>query len=209
VVLNLCNRIPEICVINSFIGGFMFNKIFTVLVVVIGTAVFVLADEPADKKAKAVAMADEIISMRSNLAKTFIKPDTEITEETFKKVCGAVGKRVKEITEKEGVKIRHAATKYRNPLNAATPEEAEALAQFSKDKKLKETADTVEKEGKKYYRYTKPIFVEEACLACHGAKDKRPKFIIEKYSDDKAYDFKVGELRGVISVMIPIEGGEK
>jgi len=187
----------------------MIKKIFLVFFAVISISTGVLAEETDGKKSKAVAITDEIINMRSSLAQAFIKPDTEITEETFKKVCGAVGKRVKEITEKEGVKIRHAATKYRNPLNAATPEEAEALAQFSKDKKLKETADTVEKEGKKYYRYTKPIFVEEACLACHGAKDKRPKFIIEKYSDDKAYDFKVGELRGVISVMIPIEGGEK
>lgn len=189
----------------------MFNKIFTVLVVAIGTAVFVLADEPADKKAKAVAMADEIISMRSNLAKTFIKPDAEITEETFKKVCGAVGKRVKEISEKEGVKIRHAATKYRNPKNAAMPSEDEMLAKFQKDKSLKEIWTVYEEkivdEGyHQYYYYTKPIFVEESCLACHGAKDKRPKFVTEKYADDKAYDFKVGDLRGMISIMIPLTG---
>jgi len=157
----------------------MIKKIFLVFFAVISISTGVLAEETDGKKSKAVAITDEIINMRSSLAQAFIKPDMEITEETFKNVCGAVAKRAKEIAEKEGVKIRHAATKYRNPLNAATPEEAEALAQFSKDKKLKETADTVEKEGKKYYRYTKPIFVEEACLACHGAKDKRPKFIIE------------------------------
>lgn len=183
----------------------MFSAFFAAIVISAGA----LADEADDKKAMATAIVDEIVNMRSSLAQAFIKPDAEITEETFKKVCGAVGKRVKEITEKQGVKIRHAATKYRNPLNAATPEEAEALAQFGKDKSLKETADTVEKEGKKYYRYTKPIFVEEACLACHGPKDKRPKFVIEKYPDDKAYDFRVGDLRGMISVMIPIEGGDK
>lgn len=188
----------------------MFLVFFAVIVIASGA----LADEAGDNKSKAVAITDEIINMRSSLAQAFIKPDTEITEETFKKVCGAVGKRVKEITEKEGVKIRHAAAKYRNPKNAAKPGEDEMLAKFQKDKNLKEIwtiyEEKIADEGyRQYYYYAKPIFVEEACLACHGAKDKRPKFVIEKYPDDKAYDFRVGDLRGIISVMIPIEGGEK
>ena len=61
----------------------------------------------------------------------------------------------------------------------------------------------VEIEGKGYKRYVRPIFVEPACLACHGEKDKRPDFIVKKYPKDKAFDFKVGDLRGIISVMIP------
>ncbi|HZX49026.1 MAG TPA: hypothetical protein VFF47_07405, partial [Nitrospirota bacterium] len=50
--------------------------------------------ESGEKKAGAVLAAEEIIQMRSTLAQDFIKPDMEITEETFKNVCGAVGKRV-------------------------------------------------------------------------------------------------------------------
>src|SRR3989304_8341652 len=81
-------------------------------------------DEMGAKKTGAVSAAEEIIQMRSTLARNFIKPDMEITEDTFKNVCGAVAKRVKEIMEKEGFKIRHASAKYRNPVNAATPEES-------------------------------------------------------------------------------------
>lgn len=47
--------------------------------------------------------------------------------------------------------------------------------------------------------------MEAACLACHGEKDSRPEFIKEKYPDDRAYGFKKGDLRGVISVLIPLD----
>lgn len=187
----------------------MDKKIFLVFFALIVISAGAFADEAGDKRSKAGDIADEIVNMRSNLAKTFIKPEAEITEETFKKVCGAVGKKVKEITEREGVKIRHAATKNRNPMNSATSEETEVLAKFNKDRNLKEISGAIEREGKKYYSFEKPIFVEEACLACHGQKDKRPKFIVDKYPDDKAYGFKVGDLRGMISIMIPLSGEQK
>lgn len=161
-----------------------------------------LAEEAVEaKKGMAVAAADEIISMRSTLAQSFIKPDMEITDETFKNVCGAVSKRAKEVAERDGFKIRHAAIKNRNSLFSAKPDEVKILEAFDKDRNLREKWDTVEMEGKKYQRYMRPIFVEQACLACHGPKDKRPKFIVEKYPNDRAYDFKVGDLRGMIEVM--------
>lgn len=152
---------------------------------------------------RAAAAADEIISMRSALAKEFITPGAAVDEETFKKVCGAVGKRVKDITEKTGLKIRHAATKNRNPANAATGPEAALIKRFEDDKHLNEVWEKVDSEGRKYTRLTRPIFVEEACLACHGAKDARPGFIKAKYPDDKAYGYKTGDLRGIISVTAP------
>lgn len=162
------------------------------------------ADEALEeRRASAITAADEIINMRSSLAQAFIKPDMEITEETFKNVCGAVGKRVKEISEKEGFKIRHAAIKNRNPNFAARPDEVNILETFDKDRDMREVWDTVEMEGKRYNRYMRPIFVEAACMACHGPKDKRPQFIVEKYPIDKAFDFNVGDLRGMIEVMFP------
>src|SRR3989337_4501910 len=105
----------------------MIKKIFLVFFAVISISTGVLAEETDGKKSKAVAITDEIINMRSSLAQAFIKPDMEITEETFKNVCGAVGKRVKEISEKEGFKIRHAAVKNRKPNFAASPDEVKIL----------------------------------------------------------------------------------
>jgi len=58
---------------------------------------------------------------------------------------------------------------------------------------------------KSYARYVRPIFVEPACLSCHGEKNKRPAFVKKKYPEDLAYGFKAGDLRGIIEVMIPVE----
>lgn len=160
------------------------------------------ADNLEAKKVRAMDAAEEITSMRSTLAKNFIKPDTDITEETFKSVCGAVGKRVKEIAQSEGFIIRHSSVRSRNPMNAAKPDEMEDLKMFERYRTLRDKWDTVEIEKKRYQRYQRSILVEEACLACHGPKDKRPRFIVEKYPDDKAYDFQVGDFRGVIIVLI-------
>lgn len=178
------------------------RKGFAIISLMILSVSIAGAEKLESRKARAVSVADEIINMRSYLAGSFITPGAEITEETFKNTCGAVGKRVKEIMEAEGFKIRHAALKNRNPNFAANPGEAKILEEFDKDRNLKEKWDKVEIEGKQYQRYMRPIFVEESCLACHGAKGKRPKFIVEKYLDDKAFDFRAGDLRGMIEVLV-------
>lgn len=157
-----------------------------------------------EKRVTAIAAAEEIINMRSSLAQAFITPDTDITETTFKKVCGAVAMRVMDITEKENLTIRHAAIKNRNQNFAARPDEAKILEKFDKNRDLWELWDTIEIDEKIHQRYMRPIFVEAACIACHGSKDKRPQFIVEKYPNDKAFDFKVGDLRGMIEIIFPL-----
>lgn len=37
-------------------------------------------------------------------------------------------------------------------------------------------------------------------MACHGTKTSRPAFVKQNYPDDKAFDFKVGDLRGMYAV---------
>jgi len=186
----------------------MSKKFFAVLTVL---SVFFLvtlfsgpagADTIKTKKKRAEAYAREIINLRSRLAKTFIKPGMVITPKTFKKVCGAVGKRIKEIEKKEGFVITHAAVRWRNPKNAATPFEARLMSRFTHNKDFKKFWDITFEGDKTYRRLIMPIFVEKACLACHGEKAKRPAFIVKKYPDDKAYDFNVGDLRGIISIKV-------
>lgn len=152
---------------------------------------------------KAASIAEEIVTMRSALAGEFIAPGAEITEDTFKKVCGAVGKRAMEISEKEGVKIRHAATRYRNPNNAADEREAGLIKRFEEEAGLAEVTERLEADGVELIRYTRPVIVEQACLACHGGKDARPGFIKAKYPDDRAFGFREGDLRGIITVTVP------
>lgn len=179
-------------------------RLKTVLTGVVITALTAAGAYAGNGKAAADAAADEIITMRSALAKAFIKPDAVITEEIFRKVCGATGKRVKELTE-SGLEIRHAAIKYRNPKNAANPAEEELIVKFEKDAGLKAVEREFVRNGKRHYSIIRPVYVEEACLACHGQKDKRPSFIVEKYPDDRAYGFNVGDIRGIITVTTPLD----
>ncbi len=62
-----------------------------------------------------------------------------------------------------------------------------------------------EMDGREGVRYFRRIAVEEACLACHGAKEERPEFVKQGYPEDRAYGFEVGDLRGLYSVFIAEE----
>ena len=58
------------------------------------------------------------------------------------------------------------------------------------------------------FRFAKAIYVKESCLRCHGTPEHIPPVIMKalraKYGDnvDRAINYKVGDLRGIISVTI-------
>lgn len=51
------------------------------------------------------------------------------------------------------------------------------------------------------FRYRR-INVETGCLACHGRRDSRPGFVKANDPDDKAFDFKPGDQRGMYAVYL-------
>jgi hypothetical protein len=161
------------------------------------------AEQKDPRMEKAMAIADEITDLRSEKAASLIGSDTTVTPDLFKKVCGPVKKRAMALAKQEGFKIRHAAVKNRNPDNAANEDEIKFHKYFDDNRKEKGLWTKVIIDGKIYDRYVKPIFVEPACLACHGKKNERPSFIVKKYEQDKAFDFKTGDIRGIIAVMVP------
>ena len=61
--------------------------------------------------------------------------------------------------------------------------------------------------GKRVERYLYALYVKEECLLLPRAERRAPKFIQEKH--DIGYDYKIGELRGAISVIIPGEIAEQ
>ncbi|MFZ5875896.1 MAG: Tll0287-like domain-containing protein [Nitrospirota bacterium] len=164
-----------------------------------------LAADADQKKVRAQEIAHELLSLRSALARTFISADTEVTEQTFQRVCAPVGARAKELAAQEGIVIRQTAIKNRNPAHAATLSEVAVLEGFLKDPAKQDQWDQIEMDGKSYQRYMRRIDVEEPCLRCHGPKTSRPEFLAKKYPEDKAFDFGVGDLRGAIVVMVPTE----
>ena len=65
-----------------------------------------------------------------------------------------------------------------------------------------ESAELVESNGARTYRYMKAIPVGEVCLACHGSSlDPELKATIDGgYPEDRATGFALGELRGAFTV---------
>ena len=163
------------------------------------------AEEHADtRKIKAKAIADEITDLRSVRAASLLQSGKAVTPDVFKEVCGPVKKRAMEIAKKEGVKIRHAAIKNRNPAHAASDEEKNFHSLFAGGMET-EIWDETTIDKAVFARYVRPIYVEPACLSCHGVKDERPAFIKKKYPEDLAYGFQPGDLRGIIEVMVPVK----
>ena len=87
----------------------------------------------------------------------------------------------------------------RQPANKPDDFERQAIATFKEDKSIK----FVDGYTGNTYRYARPIFVKKSCLKCHGQPEDAPKAVLEKYGSTKAFGYKVGDVRGIVSVKLP------
>ncbi|WP_417914836.1 c-type heme family protein [Candidatus Electronema sp. JM] len=98
--------------------------------------------------------------------------------------------------------FRVTSDNWRKKDNAPDAFEAAAIARFKGDK----TLEFVEQyEGGKY-RYAQPLLLEQGCLQCHGDPKDAPRAVLEKYGSEKAFGYKVGQVRGIVSVTVPALG---
>lgn len=159
--------------------------------------------DPADL-AKAVDQMEELDRMRISLASSLEGSTEEPTMDTMREVCMPVGKRAVAIGQENGWTVRQVASKYRNPDHAPIgTQETEVIDLFAKHPEINglwEPASAEQGAGVNYYRR---IDVQPSCLACHGSRDSRPAFVKDKYPQDKALNFKPGDLRGMYAVYIP------
>jgi hypothetical protein len=154
--------------------------------------------------AKAVVEVEQLDQMRIALASTLEGVSDEPTIETMKEVCKPVGMRAMAIGKDNGWQVRQVATKFRNPDHApAGPQDSQVIDLFARHPEITglwEPATTAQGAGLNYYRR---INVEASCLACHGTRDSRPGFVKANYPNDKAFNFKPGDLRGMYAVYLP------
>jgi hypothetical protein len=109
---------------------------------------------------------------------------------------------------REGAVVGRATDKPRNPKNAATGWQAEALEHFAKTKTtgapLKgQTFIRVLPDGR--IGYAEPLVIQEICLACHGSViAPEVKSVLDaKYPGDRATGYIAGDLRGVAWAELP------
>jgi len=109
---------------------------------------------------------------------------------------------------KDGVSIKRITLKPRNEKNMATGSEKEILTTLKtlQDNNVVLPKMLVQKVDDKHIRVYKPITLKPMCVVCHGTEDKLDKkayeAIKEKYPNDKAIGYKVGDLRGAFVIDI-------
>jgi len=103
-----------------------------------------------------------------------------------------------------GVRFNNVSDRPRNKNSAANADELEAMAWFRANPKATDRSrNLIGADGKSYFHFAAPIWIESYCLQCHGERSKAPPAIRDTY--DQAYGYKVGDLRGVLSIHVPTD----
>lgn len=118
-----------------------------------------------------------------------------------------------EVEATQGVRVRRTSLKLRNPRNAPDAYEKDLLARLEglqlEGKLPVEVLEERRTGSERVYRYAKPLLVEAMCLTCHGRGEEIPDEVRReleiRYPHDVATGYKLGDLRGIVTVIIPAE----
>ncbi len=154
---------------------------------------------------------DLIIETRGHLARSIAAAksagDFKLTASMLNFAPAAAAQQIADkFSQDKQLTLRQVSTKYRNAANKPDAYEAKVLAMMKADPEQWKGRDYCEKviDGDKAtMRYMRPLFVSIACLTCHGDADSVPQLIKDEYTEDLATGYKVGDLRGAVSVLWP------
>lgn len=105
---------------------------------------------------------------------------------------------------RSGVHFNNVSDRPRNPANRADASELAAMAWHRAHPKAEEHVSVIrEADGRDYFHYTAPIWTEAYCLECHASPESAPKGVRVRY--DEAYGYRLGDLRGVMSIKLPVD----
>jgi hypothetical protein len=108
----------------------------------------------------------------------------------------------------DGLRVRRTTRGLRNRANAPDSLEEAALAWFEAEKARGGVfpSSWVQDSGEEV-RYYRPLVMNGLCVQCHGPSESLTEDVraalAERYPDDDATGYEVGDLRGLIRVSIP------
>lgn len=117
---------------------------------------------------------------------------------------------------KTGWRITRVGTRARNPRTGLPDEwEREGFEQFGRRVIEGESLQGMTRagvtdygNGTKQFRFMQAIGTQDACLSCHGTKEKASsvwKKVSTAYPHDRAADYRVGDIRGAFSIIQPMD----
>ena len=114
---------------------------------------------------------------------------------------------VNRVSIKKGWRVTRVGTRVRNPLSGMPDNwEQDAFAYFERrmaggnDLSSMVYSEIVEEPDGRYYRFMKPLGVKPVCTVCHGDPAQIPESIKILYPHDRATGYKLGDLRGGVSI---------
>ena len=121
-----------------------------------------------------------------------------------------------ELSRANGWRVTRVGTRVRDPLLGMPDRwERKVLSAFkaraAKGESYRDMTfgAVVDYGGKPHYRFMKAIAVRKVCLKCHGSPQQIPTNVQAKlartYPHDRATGYKVGELRGAVSINQPLD----
>lgn len=170
------------------------------------------ADPPADEAlARARQAAD---ALTAELAGTLGEELQRGGPAAAIKVCSEVAPEVAAAHSQDGLTVRRVSLRARNPADRPDDFERARLEAWERSHPSGETAaelvEVTEEAGARELRVLRPIYVASVCLKCHGdpaelAPEVR-QILGEKYPEDPAVGYRVGDLRGAVSVRVALDG---
>jgi len=102
-------------------------------------------------------------------------------------------------------RFKLAATNPRNPLNKADSFEAGILHKF-RTGTINSYSTVLEEGGEKFFFRAIPIGRNQAsCMRCHSTPKRAPKELLRLYGDRAGFHEKIGDMRALISLKIPLD----
>jgi hypothetical protein len=131
------------------------------------------------------------------------------------RVCSeAAQEKTEAFTEQTGRPIRRISLKYRNPAGKPDAFERSVLRKMERMNRNGQLPPDYEfarvrsEKGERYLAYLKPVTIQPMCLACHGTPEEIDpevwRILKERYPGDRATGYKNRDLRGAISVKVPL-----
>ena len=120
--------------------------------------------------------------------------------------------RTAEFRSRTGADVRRVSLRHRNAVNAPDAFERGALESFDRlpteARPKAEHWEVVTEDGRESLRYLRPLVANAMCLSCHGARETLPvgvkAALAKEYPDDRATGFSAGDVRGAVSVRVPL-----
>jgi len=191
------------------VKNFLLKKSSLILIVVFLTGILVKFYLDYQKSSKDI---DDLALMQSRLLKDFFLVNRHyyqnlyakniilLNEKTVQGLPAYASYTISKLFSKknsEDITIKTVSDIPRNPLNRADIYEMNAIEYFKKYKNKNEYFRKLEN----FYQYAYVLKITEKCLLCHGKKENAPLFIQKHYFN--AYNYKIGDVRGVLSIKIP------